>query len=157
MSDFYPPLPEKEMRLIQTLSASNPEYFNHPDCPYAQDTKDLFMGETQVKYFDKPETSATRIASDDQIAEEINDVYSKLKDYWSEVKSSDKSADKNTFFRVSTSLLDKLVELRERMSKIKKVNSFIGETLSILDEILTPDQRNEVMDRLKKYSDSEAI
>lgn len=151
MSKYYPPISEKDIRLIQKLYEGDPSYFEAEECPYSPEVKDLFKGEVQSKYFD--DTNPVKpIASDDEIAQEINDVYAKLKEYWEEVKSSDKSADKNTFFRVSTSLLDKLVELRERMSKIKKVNAFITEVLAIMDEILLPDQRNEVTERLAKFS-----
>lgn len=147
----YPQLDEKSIRLVTQLYEVDPKYFDSPECPYSPDIKELFKGENQTKYFDTHTTVS--LATDEDISNEINDVYTKLKDYWDEVKSSDKSADKNTFFRVSTSLLEKLVDLRERMSKIKQVNAFITEVMLIMDEILNSDQRNEVTERLKRFSE----
>jgi len=151
MSNHYPQLDEKSIRLVTQLYEVDPKYFDNPACPYSADIKELFKGESQTQYFDTHTTVS--LASDEDISNEINDVYQKLKDYWEEVKSSDKSADKNTFFRVSTSLLEKLVDLRERMSKIKQVNAFITEVMSIMDEILNSDQRNEVTERLKRFNE----
>ena len=150
----YPPIDEKTLRLLLLKYEQDPEYFSRPECPYAQDIKDIFTGQTAVQYFDTHMESVT-LESDDDIQKEINDVYSKLKNYWDEVKISDKSADTNTFFRVSTSLLEKLVDLRERMSKIKQVNSFISEVMQIMDEVLSSDQRNEVTERLKRFNEEQ--
>lgn len=155
MKHIYPELNYQTIRLVQKLYADNPTYLDDPDCPYPKDIIELFKGEVQAKYFDVQNTPTLALTNDSQIAAEIDDIYSKLKQYWEEVKNSDKSADKNTFFRVSAGLLEKLVELRERMSKIKKVNSFISETLDIFDCVLTADQRNEVMERLEKYNEQE--
>lgn len=146
----YPPLDEKQISLIQQLFAVDPDYFKDPSCPYSQEVIKLFEGDNPVKDFDEHTISVDEM-SDDDIVTEISELHSKLKTYWDDVKSSDKSTDKNTFFRVSVTLMERIVDLREQMSNIKNVNLFTSEILSIMEQVLTADQRNEVIDRLKKF------
>lgn len=146
----YPPLNEAQIKLILSLFATYPDYFDVPGCPYSDEIKELFKGESKVLDFESHQTAAKDL-SDDQILQEISDLHQKLKDYWDEVKTSDKSADKNTFFRVAVALLERIVNLREQMSNLSQVNVFIDEVLRIMEQVLTPDQRSEVTERLKKF------
>lgn len=151
-TNHYPPLNEPQLKLVLTLYEANPDYFNHPDCPYSKEIKDLFQGELAVKYFDSHVGGSGSDELDDATTmKALTELYTKLKDYWDDVKDSDKATDKNTFFRVSASLLEKVVLLKEKQSNIMLVDSFINEVLNIMGDICTPDQRNEVIDRLAKY------
>ncbi len=156
MPRFYPPLAEKDLRLISQLVQADPEYLTGKECPYSKDVIHLLMrGLGQSGAREEATTSesysTSELTTDAEISNEINNLYHRLQDYWQEVKNSDKSTDKNTFFRVSTSLLEKIVELREKMSNVGQVNSFISTILSIMDELLTPDQRSEVEERLRQF------
>ncbi len=152
MPRFYPVLQEKELRLVQQLIDHDPGYLHDPTCPYAEDIKKILRPKS-AEQESLAQMSGPAAVADAEIMKEINGLYTRLKDYWLEVKDSDKSADKNTFFRVSTTLLEKIIELRERMSNLSQVNAFTSEVLTIMEEIMTPDQRNVVEERLRKFND----
>ena len=151
MSYTYPALDTKSINLIIQLYESFPDYFDSPDCPYPDTIKDLFRGELAYLDFDSHDTKSSNPLTDDEIIKNISDIHSKLQNYWNDVKNSDKGSDKNTFFRVSVALLEKLVSLRKEMSGIKHANQFIAETMTIMEDVLSADQRNEVMERLEKF------
>ena len=155
-SRYFPQLVDaKTIKIIAGLYSTDPDYFTDKACPYDSEIKEIFIkpapvevaGKTTNPYDDIPLTELT----DDSLIDEINALHHKLKGYWAQVESSDKSADKNTFFRVNTSLLERIVALREKMTNTLKINTFIAEVLSIMDEVLDADQRNLVVERLKQF------
>jgi len=151
MSDqpqHYPVLDEKPLRQISQLYEYNPNLFNRPDCPYSDFIKQLFCGELKTNDFD----SHAADMSDDELTANINDLHKRLTDYWEDVKDSDKSADKNTYFRLSVTLMEKLVSLKEKMQNLRSVDQFMASVMGIMDDILNADQRTEVMTRLEKFS-----
>lgn len=146
-AQHFPVLDEKPLRLIAQLYEHNKDFFDSPDCPYSEFVKELFQGELKANDF---ESHAVEM-SDDDLTKNINDLHKRLEDYWHDVKDSDKSADKNTFFRLSVTLQEKLVTLKERMQAMRSVSEFMSVTIGILDEVLNADQRTEVMTRLEKF------
>lgn len=147
----YPAIADKEtIKVIAGLYALDAEYFTNPACPYDQAIKEIFMGSGKHLDFDS-HSNVNVILTDEDVITEINDLHQKLKGYWDEVEKSEKSADKNTFFRVNVSLLERIVDLRERMTNTLKINAFIAEVLSIMDEIMTADQKNEIMARMAQF------
>lgn len=144
---YYPVLDERPLRLVSSLYEINPDFFDSEECPYSPFVKELFKGELKANDFDSH--GSTEMPSDDEITRNILALQDKMDDYWAEVRNSDKSSDKNTFFRVQASLLEKIVDMKERMSNIRNANKFTTEVMSIMEQILTPDQRAEVMARLQ--------
>lgn len=148
----YPVVNERNIPLILSLYEANSEYFNNPECPYTETTKSLFMGTAKV--FDMLSHNDTiKPMDDDETIVQINTVYNQLMVYGADAQKSDNTTDKNTYFRVATSLLEKLVSIKEKMSNLKNVNLFISSVLQIMDEVLTTDQRAVVMERLKEFKE----
>lgn len=147
----YPELNEKDLKLIIRIYEDDPDYFDDENCPYDSEIKEFFKGEASVHYFDTHGSAASKPPSDDDILAQVTALYDRLNEYWNDVKDSENSSDKNTYFRVSVSLMERLTTLKEKMSNLKNVNTFMAEVLQIMDEILTPDQRNEIMKRLEKF------
>lgn len=145
---YYPVLNEKNIPLIQSLYESNEDYFKNPECPYTESTINLFTG----KVFDIATTTVKQM-DDSETIEQINMVYQQLMAYGVEAQRSDNATDKNMYFRVATTLLEKLVSIKEKMSNLKHINAFIGSVLQIMDEVLTADQRGRVMERLKEFKE----
>jgi len=148
---FYPPLDEKSIKIIQKLYEADPEYFSDDRCPYQDSTKALFTGTSAVFDFASHTSERSEPVTDEDILNEINDLHAKLKEYWDDVKDSEKAGDKNTFFRVSVSLLERIVDLKTKASTLSNMNSFIQEVMNCMQEILTVDQRNEVIARLERF------
>ena len=146
----YPQLvDETSLNFIIEMYKDNPDYFDNS--PYPQKIIDMFKGSGMERDFDTHTDVDKKILTGADTETELNDLYSKMKAYWVQVKDSDKSADKNTYFRVSTTLMEKLVELQERMSNVNKFNTFMNEVLAIMDQVCDADQRNEIMERLQQF------
>lgn len=146
---FYPKLDEKMMSVVAKIYENDANYFQDPKCPYDQTTKDIYQ--KRSKYSDFDSHNNTELKSSDSLLEEINLLASQLKQYWQEIQSGQGTtpADKNTYFRLATTLLEKMIDMKERITNIKEFEAFITLTLDIIDKELDMEQRNRVLDRYK--------
>lgn len=150
MPNFYPTLNEPAIKQVLQIYENNPSYFDDPACPYSDPIKDFFKTNSQASDFD---THTEKVKFDeDGLNSEIETLYSELKKYGTSAITSENSADKNTFFRLSVGLLEKIVEVKSKLNYVTNVNAFIEEVLSSMQEILNADQRNEFMDRIRPYT-----
>lgn len=149
---FYPVLTPDAILAIERIARlyeGDKMYLNYPECPYAQNIKDIFQGTAMYHDFDSH--ALDEIPTADNILVTINKLHKELAEYGEKIKnSSDASAsDQNTYFRLSVMLIEKLANLREGVSKISEVEKFYAEVISILDKVLTTEQRSIVLERLK--------
>lgn len=84
------------------------------------------------------------------ISEELDRIYTLLQDCYNQIDLAE-PAEKNTFFRLSVNLLEKIVTLQERAAKVDQVIEFQNCMIEIMDHVMSPEQRTEVMDRLRSY------
>jgi len=150
---YYPPFDEKVLWAIDVIRQqveNDPEYLDHPDCPYLPKSKEVLR----------------RIIRPQRIAEEW-DVETKGLNKWEKLElettrlfedlkrtkedlSIDDHAGQMAYFRTATSLMDKIVGLQERAMGVKKIHQFQQTVLDIMEDVLDAGQRTEVMERLKK-------
>ena len=146
MERFFPPIDEDvliQMNLARRLAADDEEYLSDTDCPYSDDLKALLSpmrgggggGAIDVEAID--------------LEQEILTLQSDLKQYGGDLKASD-TAEKSTYFRLMTSLLEKITTLKERTHNLKQIAEFERVLMEIMDDILSPDQRTAVMQRLRE-------
>lgn len=151
----YPQFAERNIPLILQLSGTNPDYFTHPECPYLETTKMLFDKKVSKVLHNTPDLGVVEEElTDKNTIEELSSLYKLLQEYKQEAMMSDKSADKNTFFRVSLSLLEKVIVLKEKMSNLNQVNAFVATVITVMEEVLTSDQRGLVMEKLKEFKEN---
>jgi len=156
MSYHYPDLGEKAewaLGIIATLGTENADYFLHQDCPYEGRTLVLLQAMCQTPK-DAPAAPAT-VVTDDEVAsidttieQDLLAVLKDLKHYGATLTNADQT-EKMSYFRTVTSLLEKLTMLRERAVGVKQVKEFEGAVLGVMEEVLTPEQRTQVMDGLR--------
>ena len=145
---FYPPLDEKNLKIVGQLYADNKNFFDNPECPYSKETIELFKGGSKAADFDNLEN--VEALSDDEIEREVTNLWRELKDQSNEMRTSENSSDKNTYFRMATALLEKLINLREKIMNQKKMHEFTAAVLRVLEEELDKDSRNRVLEELGK-------
>lgn len=63
------------------------------------------------------------------------------------------NAERMSYFRVATSLLEKLIGMRERANNVKRVSQFYSTVLGVMEEVLEPEQITEVRNRLKEFTE----
>jgi len=145
---FYPKIREDEILKLNVVVKSlekDPTYLDHPDCPYPDTVKDFFRKQAapvEVEdLFGGDEEK--EILIDRQVEQLIND----LEAFSKQLTNADHS-EKLQYFKTKTTLLEKLVTMRERVFNLKELNEFRGTILAFMDEVCTKDQVTELMKRL---------
>lgn len=162
MSDtfFYPPLDEatvKNIEIVRQLHADNTSYL--ASSPYAGAIEILikqWFSAVAAPLAAKPlvDNEAPAMPVDDGMARweflytESKALYTKLKDESSTFAGMD-TGEKAQYFRVATSLLDKLITYQERTLNLKQIHDFQMTVMEVMEEVLTPTQRTEVMEKLQ--------
>lgn len=163
MSDFhYPHIDELvgwALHTVITLASEDSEYLKDPQCPYDDKIKRVINDvisfregsitppkeSTEEK---KPSTPISEDEIDSTLAVDLYTVFSELKSYGKTIGASDQS-ERMAYFRTATSLLERLVNARERALGVKQIKDFQDTVLAIMEDTLSIDQRTEVMERLR--------
>lgn len=159
MSDYhYPDLTEHAqwaVRTVLTLAKEDSNYLKSPDCPYDPALVKLIESTIWVKLdvsgssdTPPPSTPITEDEIDSTLAEDLYSVFTELKNYGKSIGQSDQT-ERMAYFRTATSLLERLVSARERALGVKQIKTFQDTVLTIMEDSMTPNQRTEVMDRLR--------
>ncbi|AJD82900.1 hypothetical protein PJWF_00006 [Achromobacter phage JWF] len=162
MSYHYPPLDEKvtwALGVIATLASEHEDYFLHPDCPYEGRTLVLLQAlvlppegggeDGQGAVLPPVQVTAEDLANiDSGLEEDLLRVLLELKRHGATLTNVEQS-EKMAYFRTITSLLEKLVLLRERAAGVKQVKEFESAVLGVMEDVLDPEQRTKVMDGLR--------
>lgn len=149
---FYPRLDEGALRTIIKLSKTDPEYFTDRQCPYSSEIKELFGANTSTAT-GKATVSFEEIDFESMDGEsllvEINRVYNELKAAGVNISSAE-STEKNTYFRLSVSMLREVVQIKEKVTNMVNISKFTEIVLQAMEEILDTEQRNMFLERLKR-------
>lgn len=167
MSYHYPSLDEKAewaLGVIATLASENPDYFTNQDCPYEGRTLILLQsmcavpaevegdGKPEVPLHEQAKQQLAQVVNMDEmettIEQDLMTVLTELKLYGKTLTNSD-NTERMSYFRTVTSLLEKLVALRERAAGVKQVKEFESAVLGVMEDVLTSEQRTQVMDQLR--------
>ncbi len=152
-SFFYPSLRAETIMSLNAVALNiqkDPNYLDHSDCPYDDKTKEFFRKRIDVVgsngVSDSPnlfEGENELEVLDEQIIKVINDL-----EVFGQKLTVAESPDKMGYFRTKTALIEKLVNMRERVFNIKEINDFKLTLLAFMNEILTKDQVTNLMSRL---------
>lgn len=149
---FYPSLSAESIALfikIKNIYANNPTYFDSSECPYPQELIEVYKG--TAAYHDFDSHAIDEVPSADNILAAVNKLNKELADYGRDQKYGEgvTASDRNTYFRLSVAMIEKLITLREKISGIAEFERFSEETINIMDRVLTTEQKSVVLDKLK--------
>lgn len=146
---FYPTIRD-EMAVALNAVAQNliqdPSYLDHPECPYSPAVKAFFRSRIEASSGPGIDIFAGEdelIVLDTQIIKVINDL-----EKFGNTLTSDDVAEKMAYFRTKTSLIEKLVTMRERLANLKEISDFRQIILAFMNEVCTKDQITNLMHRL---------
>lgn len=151
-SIFFPELNEKNIRLVKRLYSEDPTFFEQPNCPYSTDIIEIFTKESEVLDIGGVtvgDLDFDAMTNEDYLLAEVSALYKQLKDQGDKMANSDTASEKNTYFKLSAALLERLISMKERVINIKKMNEFTNQVLKIMEDTLDPDQKTTVMKRLR--------
>lgn len=139
------------IRIIAQLQAENPSYLDHPACPYDPDVIDALK---QILAVGASLNKASNEGTEDEIDLENIDleaeaarIYKELRGFKANLASDDKS-ELNTYFRLSTTLMEKLLDIKEKAVSQKQAEEFIEVVLAVMEDELDPDTRERILKRL---------
>ena len=144
---YYPDITEDQLwpfSIVKRQLEEDPDYLDDPECPYSGDIR-RFFGKVPTE--DSGETTKASV-DDINFESEVSKLYKQLKEFGDGLETGDTS-EKNTYFRLSVSLLKDILDLKERAAGLNHFKEFTDAVLQIMGDILTPDQRTRVMNRLR--------
>lgn len=145
---YYPAIREEQIMtlnvVVQKLTA-DPTYLSHPDCPYSDVVKTFFRAVSAPAAAENPfdGTEDYNVVLDKQIEQVIADL-----DTFVAGNPGLEANEKLAYFKTKTSLVEKLIGMKERVQNLKELSEFRGTVLGFLDESCTPDQITDLMKRL---------
>ena len=157
-SNLYPKLDEAGLKTAHKFVVSIPGYLEDPACPYTDFTKTLLAGnraparatgsaEGLDELAETVEAVSLSEMDDSSLMQQIDTLYGQIQSYGSKLDKADTSGH-NTFFRISFGMLEKVVSLRTKMSESVSLTKFIEDVLSVMEDVMTAEQRDEINQRL---------
>lgn len=149
---FYPTIRDEQVMSLNAVVLNMEKdrgYLDSDECPYSDTVKAFFKkkiglvdGEVENLFaISEGETDL------DKIEEQIRAVINDLEDFGRKLTIAD-STDKMGYFRTKTALIEKLLNMRERVFNIKEINDFKTTVLAFMNEVLSKDQITDFMRRL---------
>lgn len=139
----YPPLDEGTLKIIRMNLADDAKYLSNEACPYHKDT---------VKMLVPPiPTEKTAVVNDVDRQMEILLKMRQQLDEQGRRLDADELADSaaNAYFRQRLSVEKEIIELEKELHNIENVDAFFATVLTIMEDVLETDQRDEVMTKLR--------
>lgn len=151
-SPVYPEINEKALILMAKIAENNKNYFDHPACPYSKEIKDILKG--NAVYHDFDGVVDVELPSGEDLLSQISSLQKEIQRYGNNIDPDD-SAGMNTYFRLSASLIEKLLALKQKAVDIDQFEKFTNFVIDILDRYLTVDSREVIMDKLREFVKSQ--
>lgn len=155
MSDeFFPPLDEAAnwaLVIIGKKLKEDPDYLKNDDCPYSDEVKALFEGVREVVVPGGLVTPLAVKTTWDKLQEEMASIFDELNEIGEELENNEsvEPKDKINYVKAKAGLMQKLVEMQERVHGIQQISAFYRVVMDIMENVLTIDQRTKVMERLE--------
>ena len=152
---FYPVISEDAVMAINLarsyIAKEGPEWLDKRECKYSPTIK-KFLTESVVTGVGVPAEVEDLFEGNDEpevLDRQIQKVLNRMDAMEAQLGGMEPN-EKLAFFKTRTALLEKLITLREKTNNLKEMSEFKATIITFLDEICTPDQITELMERLKK-------
>lgn len=166
MTDFfYPHLDEQTLKnvdIVRELAAAHPAYWL--EHPYSSVTEErlkrwfkTLAPARSTPPSDKPKKDVEPTVYDDDfdmMYYESKKLFEELRNVKDEGEGLSPS-EKMSYYRTCTNLMDKMITAQEKAKNLKNLHDFYNGVLDAMENVLSPSQRNEVVERLKSLSKGE--
>ena len=157
METTYPKLTALQLtpfRVLKSQLAVKPDLLTDETCPYDPDTvaflQVLFTGETSdgPSFLDAEDGELA--ALERKVAQVIREIET------FETKYNLDNKDRIQFIKVKTSMLERLIEYRERIFNMKTLSDFQVRIFGFIEDHLSADGRTELILKLREHVGMEA-
>lgn len=144
---FYPAIKDDTILTLQLVVKSlekDPQFLDHPDCPYSEVAKAYFLS-TTVKG-----TVVNLFEGEDEVEvidTQIQRVLSDLEAMGPQMARAETN-ERLAYFKAKTTLLEKLINMKERVFNLKELSDFRSTLISAIEDLCTKDQISDFMKRL---------
>ena len=157
MARHYPTIAASQtwpFNLVRQHLMEDPTYLDGPECPYPGEVKQfLLLLVPHKKSLDALNAEAGDLGTTEgdelDLEKELKRLLKEIREYGLALGTAD-SAEKGTYFRISTALMEKLVALLEKAHGAKRQQEFEKFILQFLEDETSPDVRTRLMDRLSE-------
>jgi hypothetical protein len=158
MERHYPTINESQLwpfNLVRQHLMEDPTYLDGPECPYPGEVKRFLslLVPPKTKSLDALNAEAGDLGTAEgdelDLEKELKRLLNEIREYGRKL-GLDESAEKATYFRISTALMEKLVALLEKAHGAKRQQEFEAFILKFLEDECSPDVRTRLMDRLSE-------
>lgn len=139
------------INLIKRNLEENPEYLDHPDCPYSAEEIDFLL----TTFSNEDDETKITVSNSDMVdvewgseVEEISEMLRGLKSTRTKIKAGDAQG-QMAYFRSASGLMEKLIQLQERAQGVKELSEFKIEVFRIIESVLPEEQRVLALSRLR--------
>lgn len=149
---YYPSLNADAVAAIKLIArqvAEDPAYLLVGECPYDDDLRRILQPSSAKSGGTRRTGGAVQPVVD--LETEAVSLYKDLKSASTQLGDAD-SAERMSYFRTATSLLERLITMQERAGNLKRRSQFEETVLSVLDEMVPADKRTEFRDRIAEFA-----
>jgi hypothetical protein len=184
MARFYPQIDSRGLNTLLSIKgmfASDPDYFDDPECPYDEglrkELKELLVGKVVEKIVEvevekiverRVEIAATAAEGEgkrgpkakagpervDVVSTELKEVLGDLRRLRTDSKTLS-PGDKAMILKTQSVLLEKLIVMEERLTNIKAVSRFMSTVMGVMDDLMDDEQRQLFMKRIAPFATEE--
>lgn len=150
----YPDLPEgaaSALNIVQLQMQEDHSYLDDESCPYSEEDRKILHSMFGTEARSRPGDDETIEVPEAELETRISQLFRDLESFGDDLGDASPQ-EKAAFFRVATSLTEKIVTLKERTSRVKDFKQFQNAILSWVEDELDTDQRTHFMDYVKDFS-----
>ena len=158
MAYRYPPIPEGHLKVLLTLSSQHKDYFMSSDCPYPKSIatelhrrlQGSAPGPTPTSdVFQDMEDHVGDLEDPIELSSQSDRLYRELQIMGQNMNAETSAAEKNTYFKLSVTLLEKLLDVQEKAANMVKFINFRDLAIKIIGDEIPVDARTQIMTRLR--------
>lgn len=147
---FYPQLRDETVlgfNVVLKNLLEDPEYLDDPSCPYSPMIKTFFEKVTNLTTLDEVEDLFE--GQDDVLVleDQIKRAFNNIDDIGKKMIGND-TAEKMNYYKLKAMLMEKLLNMQERIYNIKEMSQFRFIIMDFLDQQCTKDQISGLMKQL---------
>lgn len=162
----YPTINAKDMpKLVSIIeqAAAEPKYLDPEACPYDEKTINNIRRILEVCSTDRIAVATVRPERGkvgrpakgpsipiDEVEREVDEIRKELADLKVDGQTMETS-DRIQVIKTRAALIERVIGMKERIADVKRYHSFVQTVISIMEQHLSPKERDAVMEELRVY------
>lgn len=162
----YPTINAKDMpKLVDIIeqAVADPKYLNPEACPYDEKTIanvkriiEVCTAAESASGAKRPERGKVGRPSKgpsipiDEVEREVDEIRKELADLKVDGQTMETS-DRIQVIKTRAALIERVIGMKERIADVKRFHSFVQTVIGIMEQHLSPKERDAVMEELKAY------